>query len=446
MATSPFHDEAGLGEIHRPHNWEYASAAARKAAGGFAILDQNKIALQLDDYSYWILTDFSTASWRRVASAIFDNRGGHDATSDLFPSSGGSGGGGAIEADNIWYITGAGTLGGTPVVVGDAIRALVDAPAQVAANWLIYPVNVDTVGEETIIKDSDNGVVGKTAGKINFMNIARDFISFFRNLNTAARTYDFQDADGTIPLNNTAEVILSATTTDMSTTKQDHINISGVITIAGFGTMAAGVIKYGKFLGILTITNSAAIATIHGVDVVTKAGDRYKILSLGSGNWEFLYYRRKGGDIPVGTEINYMGTGLAEDGYLLEDGANVSRTTYADLFAKISTLWGAGDGSTTFGLPDSRRRTSVGAGGSSSIFLGNAVGNTDGEEGHIMTGTESAPHTHTIDSYTLGGGVQRNRSVSFGAFTGNLPTSSSGSGALHNNIQPSMVVTKQIKF
>lgn len=41
-------------------------------------------------------------------------------------------------------------------------------------------------------------------------------------------------------------------------------------------------------------------------------------------------------------------------GFLKCDGAAVSRTTYADLFSKVGTFWGAGDGSTTFNLPDLR--------------------------------------------------------------------------------------------
>lgn len=45
-------------------------------------------------------------------------------------------------------------------------------------------------------------------------------------------------------------------------------------------------------------------------------------------------------------------------GYLIEDGRAVSRTTYANLFTAIGTLWGIGDGATTFNLPD-RRGTSA---------------------------------------------------------------------------------------
>ena len=57
--------------------------------------------------------------------------------------------------------------------------------------------------------------------------------------------------------------------------------------------------------------------------------------------------------VPPGAVLAYAST-TAPSGYLLCDGAAVSRTTYADLFAAISTTWGVGDGSTTFNLPDGR--------------------------------------------------------------------------------------------
>jgi microcystin-dependent protein len=52
----------------------------------------------------------------------------------------------------------------------------------------------------------------------------------------------------------------------------------------------------------------------------------------------------------------------APTGWLLCDGSPISRTTYADLFALISTTYGAGDGSTTFNIPDMRGRAVIGAG------------------------------------------------------------------------------------
>lgn len=57
--------------------------------------------------------------------------------------------------------------------------------------------------------------------------------------------------------------------------------------------------------------------------------------------------------VPVGTVMPFAGS-TAPSGYLLADGSAISRTEYASLFAVIATTYGAGDGSTTFNLPDTR--------------------------------------------------------------------------------------------
>jgi phage-related tail fiber protein len=53
-------------------------------------------------------------------------------------------------------------------------------------------------------------------------------------------------------------------------------------------------------------------------------------------------------------EVVFTATAAAPSGYLKCNGAAVSRTVYADLFAAIGTTYGAGDGSTTFNVPDLR--------------------------------------------------------------------------------------------
>ena len=55
--------------------------------------------------------------------------------------------------------------------------------------------------------------------------------------------------------------------------------------------------------------------------------------------------------IPTGMLLPFAGT-VVPEGFLLCNGANVSRTDYANLFAAIGTKWGEGDGSTTFTLPN----------------------------------------------------------------------------------------------
>src|SRR5690554_6863461 len=75
---------------------------------------------------------------------------------------------------------------------------------------------------------------------------------------------------------------------------------------------------------------------------------------------------------PVGCVQMYAGSS-EPDGWLFCDGREVSRTTYAELFAVIGTTYGAGNGSTTFNLPDSRRQFPRGRAASGS---GNVLGST----------------------------------------------------------------------
>lgn len=64
---------------------------------------------------------------------------------------------------------------------------------------------------------------------------------------------------------------------------------------------------------------------------------------------------------PTGMVTPFAGASAPTD-WLMCDGSAVSRTTYADLFALVSTMYGAGDGSTTFNVPDLRSRMPLGVG------------------------------------------------------------------------------------
>ena len=57
---------------------------------------------------------------------------------------------------------------------------------------------------------------------------------------------------------------------------------------------------------------------------------------------------------PAGVYLPWAGGLVAPTGWLLCNGAAVSRTTYARLFTAIGVIWGVGDGSTTFNVPDLR--------------------------------------------------------------------------------------------
>ena len=97
-------------------------------------------------------------------------------------------------------------------------------------------------------------------------------------------------------------------------------------------------------------------------------------------------------DVPVGALMAW-GAAAAPTGYLLCDGSAVSRATYAALFAVVSTLWGVGDGSTTFNLPDLRQRFPL---GKATAGTGATLGSTGGSG----TQTVLPAHTHTVSTST----------------------------------------------
>lgn len=87
--------------------------------------------------------------------------------------------------------------------------------------------------------------------------------------------------------------------------------------------------------------------------------------------------------VQTGVIIPFAGTSVPT-GYLLCNGAAVSRTDYANLFAAIGTLYGAGDGSTTFNLPDARDRVLQGASGTHSAgsYIAAGLPNINGSIGN----------------------------------------------------------------
>lgn len=147
----------------------------------------------------------------------------------------------------------------------------------------------------------------------------------------------------------------------------------------------------------------------------------------------------------------------APSGWLLCDGAAVSRTTYADLFAAIGTTYGKGDGSTTFNLPNMKGRVPVGLDAAQAEF--DALGKTGGSKTHTLSQGEMPSHTHYIDG-PLGGqlsGTSRDPTMNGADGAGYTPwfgggwgaaaarVAASGSSQPHNNLQPYATVNFIIK-
>lgn len=147
-----------------------------------------------------------------------------------------------------------------------------------------------------------------------------------------------------------------------------------------------------------------------------------------------------GGGIEPATVLPYAGAS-APTGYLLCDGASVSRATYAALFAIIGTTYGSADGS-TFNVPNLKGRVIVGFDSAQTEF--DTLGETGGAKTHTLTTTEMPAHSHTAEGGSFSGSAGSNVARS-GNSALTITTSSAGSGGAHNNLQPYMALNYIIK-
>ena len=158
--------------------------------------------------------------------------------------------------------------------------------------------------------------------------------------------------------------------------------------------------------------------------------------------------------VPVGSGMDFWGQTPPEN-YMFADGRELSRTEYSDLFNVIGTMYGPGDGSTTFNLPDKRRRVSVMYESEDEGFA--TLGNKLGSIYHTLT-ADNLPKTVDIDIPVMTteskyGGVHSDSRV----YEGNIVVStggesdasfkitSLGNGTSISNLQPSIVCNYIIK-
>lgn len=151
--------------------------------------------------------------------------------------------------------------------------------------------------------------------------------------------------------------------------------------------------------------------------------------------------------VPTGVVLPFGGSTVPE-GFLLCNGAAISRTTYAKLFAAIGTLYGAGDGATTFNLPDMRDRFAEGAGGTYSVGTAVEAGlpNITGKFGIIWSATlsvlvqEGALYADTFRPGQLPGGTI-DYGIPYLGFDANNSSSVYGNAS---TVQPSSLIFNYI--
>lgn len=165
-----------------------------------------------------------------------------------------------------------------------------------------------------------------------------------------------------------------------------------------------------------------------------------------------------GGVTPVGSITMFSGS-TAPAGHLLCQGQAVSRTTYARLYAVIGTTYGAGDGSTTFNIPNLKGRVPVGLDSGDSTF--DVRGETGGEKtvtlgyreipvqkgarftwGQGNIGFNTQPQAYAGAPSGNGLGTWQNDA----RYDADAANNFSSGGQPHNNLQPFIVLHYIIKF
>lgn len=152
----------------------------------------------------------------------------------------------------------------------------------------------------------------------------------------------------------------------------------------------------------------------------------------GSGNTQLVARFATGSVVPIATQgstiaqvptgaVFFTAASSAPTGYLTCSGAAVSRATYSTLYSTIGTTYGAGDGVSTFNLPNVVDRKIVAAG---SAYIN---GNYGGESTHTLTGSEMPSHTHSGTTSSDGSHNHTATTSSDGSHNHTATTSTDGS-------------------
>lgn len=149
----------------------------------------------------------------------------------------------------------------------------------------------------------------------------------------------------------TETAVSSATTTDLGAVASNKVSITGTVTITGFGTIATGTEKQGRFTGILTLTHNATSLILPGAaNITTAAGDRFIAYSLGSGNWVVISYIKASGLPVIGSStLTSTLVGYGDGSNLLTGEAAFAYNATSNILTVGGVSLGAGSEVSTIG-------------------------------------------------------------------------------------------------
>lgn len=166
-----------------------------------------------------------------------------------------------------------------------------------------------------------------------------------------------------------------------------------------------------------------------------------------------ISFKNSGGAVPTGlpalTNLFIIATGFTANAFKVSTSVGGAAINFTTNGTGTTTLvfnpYGIGDGTTTFGIPDSLGRVFMGAGdGDAADHTAHVLGQKEGTETHVLTTAQMPAHTHTFNALTAASGSGFGTDPSAGQNTSPSTGATGGDGA-HPNIQPSLGVNWIIK-
>ncbi len=284
------------------------------------------------------------------------------------------------------------TAGSSNPVTSGGVKSAIDSAISTVYKW---KGSVDTV--------SDLPASGNTVGDVY------NVVSSGANYGWTGSAWDNLggiDAVDAVPVKDSAYPVASGGVFAALAGKQDNLTIDAAPVTGSTNPVASGGVAdaLSKIQESLVFDDTP---TAGSTNPVTSQGIKTALDQLAV----------NGAGAPVGT-IQYFAMDTPPAGYLKADGTLVSRTVYADLFAAIGTTYGAGDGTTTFALPDLRGEFVRGFDDGRGVDGGRVFGSTQGDAQYPLsdqriTQLERFPATDPVPAQPTAGSAEEPKAFGY---------------------------------
>lgn len=302
--------------------------------------------------------------------------------------------------------------------VGRAVKTTItsgDDPDALVASLLAAEVNA-AASEAAAAVSAGNASTSETNAAASAASI---------NPTTFVKRDGTQGMQGLLQLDYSSD-IASAATVDLGTATGNSVTVthsSGTTAISSFGGTTT--VQRGTIVavipsisgGTLTVTHHATnMILLGGANITLASGDVLLMMKNHDSNAEWKHvggWKADGtawvvaasSSVPEGT-VSWFAANTAPTGYLKANGAAISRTTYAALFAIIGTTYGVGDGATTFNVPDLRGEFIRGWDDGRGIDSARVIGTAQADELKAHTHSYTKFPGYAASAYAYGAGQQ----------------------------------------